>query len=513
MAAARISVRKLKEVIRLDGECGLSQRQIAESCQVAPSTVSDYLRRARLAGLGWPQVAVLDERTVMERLFPPRPARTEATRPMPEWAEVHQELKRKGMTLFLLWHEYKTAQPTGYGYSSFCALYRQWARKLDVVMRQDHRAGEKLFVDYAGQTVPVQDQLSGETRLAQIFVAVLGASGYTYAEATWTQSLPDWIGSHSRAFAFFGGVPEIVVPDNLKGGVSRAHLYEPDLNPTYQDMAAHYGVAVIPARSRKPRDKAKVENGVLQVERWILACLRHHTFLSLSALNTAIQTLLTRLNQRPFKKLPGSRHSTFVVLDQPVLRPLPLQPYEYAEWKKARVNIDYHIEVDRHYYSVPYQLVHQQVDVRLTLQCVECFVKGKRVSSHRRSSLPGHHTTQTAHMPKAHQQYVEWTPERLVRWAEQTGAATAHIVTTILATRSHPQQGFRSCLGILRSGRTYGQERLEAACQQAQTLGAYAYKSVASILQHGLDQHPLPPDRASPPLIRHENIRGPQYYQ
>lgn len=513
MAAARISVRKLKEVIRLDGECGLSQRQIAESCQVAPSTVSDYLRRARLAGLSWPAMAALDERTVMERLFPPRPARAEEARPLPDWTAVHQDLKRKSVTLFLLWHEYKTAQPTGYGYSSFCALYRQWAGKLDVVMRQDHRAGEKLFVDYAGQTVPVQDQVSGETRVAQIFVAVLGASGYTYAEATWTQSLPDWIGAHSRAFAFLGGVPEIIVPDNLKGGGSRAHLYEPDLNPTYQEMAAHYGVAVIPARSRKPRDKAKVENGVLQVERWILACLRHQTFLSLSALNAAIQTLLTRLNQRPFKKLPGSRHSAFVALDQPVLRPLPLQPYEYAQWKKARVNIDYHIEVDRHYYSVPYQLVHQQVDVRLTAQCVECFVKGKRVSSHRRSSLPGQHTTQTAHMPKAHQQYVEWTPERLVRWAEQTGPATAQMFTTILATRSHPQQGFRSCLGILRLGKTYGQERLEAACQHAHALGAYAYKSVESILHHGLDQHPLSPARASPPIITHTNIRGPQYYQ
>ncbi|MGE4096173.1 MAG: IS21 family transposase, partial [Candidatus Binatia bacterium] len=344
-------------------------------------------------------------------------------------------------------------------------------------------------------------------------VAVLGASGYTYAEATWTQSLPEWIGAHSRAFEFFGGVPTIVVPDNLKSGVQRAHLYEPDLNPTYQDMAAHYGIAVIPARSRKPRDKAKVENAVLQVERWILACLRHHTFLSLSALNTAIQTLLARLNQRPFKKLPGSRHSAFVALDQPALRPLPVMPYEYAEWKKARVNIDYHIEVDRHYYSVPYQLVHQQVDVRLTAQCVECFVKGKRVSSHRRSSLPGQHTTQTAHMPKAHQHYAQWTPERVLRWAEQTGPATGCVINAILASRTHPQQGFRSCLGILRLGKTYGKERLEAACAHAHALTAYTYRSVESILRHGLDQRPLPTERINPPLITHENIRGPHYYQ
>jgi transposase len=455
----------------------------------------------------------MDEQGVMERLFPSRPVRTQAVRPLPNWAEVHQELKRKSVTLFLVWHEYKTAHPAGYSYSSFCVLYRQWARKLDVVMRQDHRAGEKLFVDYAGQTVPVHDQLSGAVRQAQIFVAVLGASGYTYAEATWTQSLPEWIGSHSRAFEFFGGVPEIVVPDNLKSGVQRAHLYEPDLNPTYQEMAAHYGIAVIPARSRKPRDKAKVENGVLQVERWILACLRHQTFLSLSALNTAIQPLLTRLNHRPFKKLPGSRHSAFAALDQPALRPLPLHPYEYAEWKKARVNIDYHIEVDRHYYSVPYQFVHQQVDVRLTTQCVECFIKGRRVSSHRRSSLPGQHTTQTAHMPKAHQHYAEWTPERVIRWAEHTGPATRHVISTILASRTHPQQGFRACLGILRLGKTYGTARLEAACAHARTLTAYTYRSVESILRHGLDQRPLPTESVSPPLITHENIRGPQYYQ
>ena len=449
----------------------------------------------------------------MAGLFPPRPTDPTVARTRPDWTEVPRELKHKGGTLLLLWHEDKTVHPTGYSYSLFCLRYRQWARKLDVVMRQDHRAGEKLFVDYAGQTVPVQDQVSGEVRHAQIFVAVLGASGYTYVEATWTQRLSDWIGAQSRAFTFFGGAPEIVVPDNLKSGVSRAHLYEPALNPTYQEMAAYYGVAIIPARSRKPRDKAKVENGVQVVERWLLACLRHHTFLSLSELKAAIARLLSALNQRPFKKLPGSRQSTFMALDQPALRPLPLQPYEYAEWKKARVNLDYHIEVERHSYSVPSQLVHQQVDVRLTAQCVECFGKGKRVSSHRRSSLPGQQTTQTAHRPKAHQQYAAWTPERVVRWAEQTGPATAQVIATILASRPHPPQGFRSCLGILRLGKTYGPQRLEAACAQIRALGAYAYQSVASILQHGLDQHPLPPERASPPMLTHATMRGPPYYQ
>jgi len=315
-----------------------------------------------------------------------------------------------------------------------------------------------------------------------------------------------------RAFTFFGGVPELIVPDNVKSGVTRAHRYEPDLNPTYQEMAAHYGAAVVPARVRKPRDKAKVESAVLLVERWILARLRQQTFFSLAALNTAIHPLLEVLNQRPFKKLPGSRLGLFETLERPALKPLPATPYEYAEWKKARVNIDYHIEVDGHYYSVPYQLVRQQVEVRLTANCVECFYKGQRVSSHRRSTHKGRHTTLPEHMPKAHQHYLDWTPERLVRWAEKAGPATAQLVATILASRPHPQQGFRSCLGIMRLGKTYGQQRLEAACQRALALDACTYKSLESILKHGFDRHPLTPDRVSPPVIHHPNIRGPEYY-
>ena len=416
------------------------------------------------------------------------------------------------MTLFLLWQEDKTQHPTGYGYTWFCTRYQAWAQKLDLVMRHDHRAGEKLCVDYAGQTVPIQDPQTGEIRQAQIFVAVLGASSYTYIEATWSQSLPDWIGSHVRAFEFFGGLPEVLVPDNLRSGVTAAHRYEPELNPTYQDLATHYGVAVLPARSRKPRDKAKVENAVLVTERWILARLRRQTFFTLAALNAAIRTAVADLNLRPFQKLPGSRHSRFLSVDQPALRPLPPTPYEYAEWKKATVHIDYHVEVDHHYYSVPYTLVRQHVDVRLTAQCVECFHKGQRVSSHRRSSLKGQHTTVTAHMPTAHQAYAEWTPERLVRWAETSGPATAQLVATILATRVHPIQGFRSCLGIMRLGKTYGADRLAAACTRALALQAHSYKSVASILRHGLDQQPLTPDRVSPPSILHANLRGPHYY-
>jgi transposase len=379
-------------------------------------------------------------------------------------------------------------------------------------MRQVHRAGEKLFVDYCGTTVPVLDALTGEPRAAQIFVAVWGASNYTYAEATWSQGLADWIGSHVRAFEFAGGLTEVVVPDNLKSGVSRPCRYEPELNPTYQELAMHYGVAVLPARVRRPRDKAKVEVGVQVVERWILARLRHRRFFSLSELNEAIGELLARLNERPFHKLPGSRRSLFESLERPALRALPAERFTYAEWKKARVHVDYHVEVEGHYYSVPYQLVSQELDVRVTARTVECFTQSKRVASHLRSFRRGAHTTQDEHMPRPHREYAQWTPERLVSWARKAGPSVAGLVEAVMATRVHPQHGFRSCLGILRLGERYGAERLEAACQRALQIGAASYRSVSSILKSGLDQQPAtepPPARS----LAHENLRGASYYQ
>ena len=512
MPAKRLSMRKIKEVLRLKWGSGLSNRKIAASCGISRPTVSEYLRRAESASVRWPLPDDLDDTHLERLLFPPPPDLPPRQRGMPDWATIQSELKHQGVTLFLLWQEYRQAHPDGYQYSWFCEHYRAWRGKLDLVMRQDHRAGEKLFVDYAGQTVPVIDRTTGEIRQAQIFVAVMGASNYTYAEATWTQSLPDWIGSHVRTFKFLGGVPELVVPDNLRAGVSKAHRYEPDANPTYQDMASHYGVAILPTRVRKPRDKAKVESGVLVVERWILACLRHRQFFSLAELNTAIAELLDKLNERPFKKLPGCRREHFEQLDQPVLHSLPLEPYAYAEWKKARVHIDYHVAVDGHFYSVPYTLVKKEVEVRITRHTVECFYRGNRVASHKRSGQKGHHTTLTAHMPESHRQAGEWSPERFQRWASKTGPATEKLIQVVLGSRRHPQQAYRSCLGILRLGKAYGEERLEAACRRALLLGSCRYKSIESILKHRLDEQALETQQELALPDTHDNIRGPAYY-
>lgn len=512
MPAKRLSMRKIREILRLKYECRQSIRDISSSCSVGKSTVSDYVLRASAAGLTWPLPDDMGDAELEQKLFPSATGTSQRNRFIPDWVEVHKELKRKGVTLALLWHEYKSNNPEGYQYSWFCHQYADWVGKIDLVMRQEHRAGEKLFVDYAGQTMEIVNRLTGEVKTAQIFVAVLGASNYTFAEATWSQSLPDWIGSHARAFDFFGGVPEVVVPDNLKSGVNKACYYEPDINPTYQDMAGHYSTVVLPARVREPRDKAKAETGVQIVERWILAKLRNHTFFSLAELNTEISRLLDELNDKSFQKLPGSRKSMFETLDHPALKPLPIEPYLFAEWKKATVNIDYHLEVDGHYYSVPYQLVKKKVDVRMTSATVECFYKNKRVAAHKRSYQKGRHTTIKEHMPTRHQKYLEWSQERFLRWAKKIGPQTVKLTEQILSSRTYPQQAYRSLLGILRLGKSYSDERLEAACGRAIVIGATSYRSVESILKNGLDSKPLPEKETSPP-VRHQNIRGSQYYQ
>ncbi len=506
-------MRKIREVLRLRYAHHQTTRAIGVSCSIGRSTVSEYLQRAQDAGLSWPLPPDLDDQALESLLYPPPPA-PEGGRPQPDWDYIHKELRRKGVTRFLLWQEYRASTSGGLQYSRFCERYQQWRGRQDPVMRQIHKAGEKLFIDYAGQKVPVTDRTTGEVRFAEVFVAVLGASSYLYCEATWSQGLPDWIASHIRAFEFFGGVPQVLVPDNLKAGVTSPHLYEPDLNPTYQDMAVHYGVAVVPARVRRPQDKAKAESGVQVAERWILARLRNRRFFSLAQLNQAISELLVELNGKPFQKLAGCRRSMFEEVDRAALRPLPTGRYQYAEWKKVRVHIDYHVQVAGHYYSVPYQLVKEELDARMTATTVELFRKGRRVASHVKGRRKGGFTTLDEHMPASHRHYAKWTPERLVRWAEETGGQTAAVITAILESRPHPQQGFRSCLGIMGLGKSYGPDRLEAACRRALALGTTSYKSIQSILKTGLDSRPLP-DRKDKQLelsIDHDNIRGPGYY-
>ena len=426
---------------------------------------------------------------------------------------IHRELRKKKVTLQLLWYEYKKTNPDGYQYSQFCERYRQWCGKLEVCLRQSYRAGEKLFVDYAGQTIPVTDSFTGETREAYLFVATLGASNYTFVHASFSQDLPSWINAHVRAMEYFGAVPEIIIPDNLLSGVTKPGYYEPDINPTYLGLALHYGTVIIPARVRKPKDKAKVETAVKVAEMWILAALRNHSFFSLEELNKAVAEKLVELNDRKFKKMDGSRRSLFESIDKPAMKPLPLQAYEYAEWKKVTVNIDYHIAVDDHYYSVPHHLCKERVDVRLTASTVEVLFKNNRVASHTRSCNKWKHTTLTEHMPKSHQKYLEWTPSRIIAWAGKNGPNTEALVCRIIESRRHPEQGFRSCMGVMRLAKLYSEQRLEAACARALSLNACSYKHVKSILENNIDKQPLIPASDSIKPIQHNNLRGKAYYQ
>jgi transposase len=507
----RLPMRKIAEALRLRAT-GFSTRKIAASLNVGQSTVSEYLNRAAREGLSWPLPEGLDEATLERRLFAPVGGATRRGLASPDWAAVHRDLRRKGVTLSLLWEEYRAAHPDdGYGYSRFCDLYRRWEGRLSPVMRQHHVAGERVFVDFAGDTLDIIDGKTGEVRQAQIFVGVLGASNYTYAEATWTQGLPDWIGAHVRMLAFFGGVPEQIVSDNLKAGVTKACFHEPRINRTYADMAGHYGTAVIPARPYKPRDKAKAEVGVLLIERWIVARLRKRRFFSLAELNAAIQELLAGLNAKVTRHLGASRRELFEQLDKPALKPLPASPYEYAEWLERRAGLDYHVEVERHYYSVPHQLLKKTLWVRVTARTVEVFHDGQRVASHVRTSGNRRHTTVAGHMPASHRRYAGMTPAEIRRKAEKIGPNTAALVDLVLRTKTHPEQGFRACLGIVRLARPHGRDALEAASLRALEIGGLSYSSVRSILQNNLHRR-RPETPAEGPAITHPNIRGASYF-
>ena len=506
-------MRHITEILRLKYQNKLSVREIARSCGLPASTVGDYLRRAQAVGLSWPLPEGLEQQELLSQLMSrsEEPPAESVSRVLPDWRLIHRELRRKNVTLRLLWREYRQTYPQGYAYSQFCELYRRWARTLDPVLRQVHVPGEKMFVDWAGQTVPIYNCADGTVSQASVFVAVLGASNKTFAQAFPNEKLPSWIEAHCRAYTFFSGVARVTVPDNPKTGVIRPCRYEPLLHRTYQEMAQHSGTIIIPARPRTARDKAKVESGVQIAQRQILAALRDQKFFSVAQLNQAIASLLAQLNEQPFQKLEGSRNSWFDALEKKALLPLPAAPFELATWAKAKVNIDYHVVVDYHLYSVPYQLIHQVVDVRLSRSTVELFYQGKRVAAHRRSQRHGRFTTLEEHRPKSHQKHLQWTPGRMVHWAGKIGPHCARLVEHILASRPHPEMGFRSALGIIRLGKGAGAERLEAACRRALHFGTCSYQSVRSILKNKLEAQPLEAELPlpSPP---HPNVRGGPYY-
>ena len=512
-------MRNIKSLLRLHFEVGLSRREIATSLDIGYGTVANYLTRAKTAGLTWPLPPEIGERELARLLFPTlRKQGKQARFTQPDFALVHMELKSPGMTKLLAWEEYRQQHPDdGYSYSQFCHRYATWLQRQKTSMRQMHRAGEKCFIDFCGPMVDILCADTGEVTTAQIFVAVLGASNYTFACATHSQKESDWIDAHTRAATFFGGWTQLTVPDNLKSGVTKTDRYVPTLNASYAQWADYYGTAILPARPYKPKDKAKAETAVLIVERWILARLRNHTFFSLEELNTAIAALLIDLNERPFKKLPGCRRSQFESLDRPALLPLPVQPYEYQHVKKARVHIDYHVEYERHYYSVPHALVKSEVEVRATNRLVTIYAHGKPVARHRRSAQQGAHTTQTEHMPVSHRQFAQWSPERFLKWAKDIGPATATLVVQQLQKRRHPQQAYRSVLALLSLAKRYDRQRLEAACRHAIAIGSPTRTSVQSILKHGIDkieqQPPAQKDLLDEDyLTSHDNVRGSTYY-
>ena len=503
-------MRKTREILRLKWEMGMSRRQIARSLNLSHSTVNDHLARAEIAGLSWPLPEGMTDTALEELLFPSRQGRVPDHQP--NFAYIHKELMKKGVTLELLWTEYKRENPDGYQYSRFCDLYHEWRSQIDVSMRGIHKAGEKLFVDWAGLTLPIVDRETGETRPAYLFVAVLGCSNYTYAEASLSQDLPSWIAAHCRALTFMGGCPSLIVPDNPKTAIVKPDFYEPEANITYQELADHYGAVILPARSRKPKDKAKAEKGVQFSENWLLAPLRNRTFFSLFELNQVLSGSLQALNERPFQKLEGSRKTLFEAVDKPALKPLPPTPYEFAYWKRGKVNIDCHVQIENNFYSAPYKYVQKKVDARITATTVELFFKGERIASHPLCFGRGKYATDNSHFSPAHKSYLEWTPERLINWAENVGHQTAQLVRRILETRTHPEQGYRSCLGIMRLAKRYPQERMEAACRRALESGACSYESVNSILEKGLDQVPFSGAAKTPAYSKHANVRGPQYY-
>lgn len=508
MARTRLSMRKIKEVLRLNAT-GVSNRSIAVACKIGKETVREYLRRAAEARLVWPLPEEIADGELERRLFPAE-LKTDRKEAVPDWARIHRELRRKGVTRKLLWEEYRSGAPAGYSYSQFCERYHRWTKAVSPVLRVPHKAGEKTFVDYAGLTVPYTPPGDRDPRQAQIFVAALGASSLTYAEAQESQALTNWIDGHVHAFDCFGGVTEALVPDNIKTGVTSACYYEPEINPTYQALAEHYGTAVLPTRVAEPTDKAKVETAVKVVE-FLLAGLRNRQFFSIAEINEALRPRLEELNDRVMEHVGRSRRELYEELDRPALRPLPAEPFEPAEWLSVRVNVDYHVVYNKHYYSVPFRHIRKRVELRATSRTVEIFLQGERIASHVRDDTAYRYTTLSEHMPAAHRAVLDWNPQRFVRWAARLGPAVSEMVDRIMAGRPHPEQGYRACLGLMRLGSRFGEERLEAACARALSFGLVSYRGVRNILDAGLDR--LKAETASGRAGKpHANLRGPDYY-
>lgn len=507
-------MRRITEVLRLAAQ-GLSYRQIGQSIGISASTIQGYVKRAQSAGLSWPLPDVLDEAALEAQLFRRGEEEYRPGRPEPDWLEVHRELRRKKhVTLQLLHLEYKAIHPDGWGYTQFCAHYHRWLGRQDLVMRFEYVAGERMFVDFCGDTLPITDPATGELWQAQVFACALGASGYLYVEATGSQDLASWQGAHVRALEFYGGSPRVVVPDNLKSGVTKACWYDPELNPSYLELAQHFSMAVLPARPYHPRDKPAIEAAVKVTEQWILAPLRKRQFFSLGEGNAAIAEQLAMVNDRRFRGQPVSRRALFEELERDALQPLPTTPYEFALWKSTKVNIDYHVEWDTRFYSVPHRLVHEAVEVRATAHVVEILHRHRRVASHVRSYARKRFITDPEHMPAAHRAHLEWTPSKLVAWGATIGPPVAELITLILTTRPHPEHGYRACMGLKRLVKQYGGDRVSAACQRALTINGASYTSVHSILKHDLDRVPVIVEVATNVVpILHANLRGPGYYQ
>jgi transposase len=509
---SKISMKKISEILRQRYKQKLSYRVIARSQNVSIGTISDQISRAKAAGIfSWEEASTLTEQQLYEKLFLPVDKKI-TVRPKPDNAWINKEIRRKGVTLKLLWREYREQIPTGIGYTQFCVQYQTYKRSITPSMRQIHKAGEKVFVDYAGMTVPWVDVSTGEIYKAEIFVGCLGASQYTYVEASKSQQLADWLKSNTNFFEFLGGISEIIVPDNLKSGVTKSHRYDPDINANYQHWAEHYGVAIVPARARAPKDKAKVENAVGCIERQILAPLRDRTFTSIAEINLSIAPALKEFNCQKLQKMNTSRQRLFEEIDKPELKPLPQNRYQYAIWQKAKIHIDYHVVFDNHYYSTPYKYIHQKVELRVTTDTLECFYKGERIAAHQRSYKKYGFTTLESHMPKSHKEHAKWTPDRLRNWASKSGGYTEKFISTLISARSFPQQAYRACLGIMRLGDRFGHDKLEMACSKALLVGATRYKHIESILKNKLESVPLTNDEEDKAIPHHENIRGADYY-